>query len=130
KVRVTQNLLTAPSDFDPYCITAPRDPNLPGGGGYQVCGLADLKPAKVGQVSNLITFMDKFGNFKTRNDFFSATIDARLVHGIRLGGGADTGRSLADRCFVVNSPQDLLNCHIVTPFKAQTQLKAHGIFPI
>jgi hypothetical protein len=108
KVRVTQNLLTSPADYDTYCITAPRDPNLPGGGGNQVCGLANLKPAKVGLVSNLITSADTFGHFKTRNDFFSATIDARIAHGIKVGGGADTGRSLADRCFIVNSPQDLL----------------------
>jgi hypothetical protein len=130
KVRVTQNLLTTPSDFDKYCITAPRDPNLPGGGGYQVCGLADLTPAKAGQVSSFITSTDKFGTFKSRNDFISATIDSRLFHGIRLGGGADTGRSVSDHCFVVNSPQDLLYCRVVVPFKAQTQLKAHGIFPI
>jgi hypothetical protein len=130
KVRVTKNLLTSPADYDAYCIKAPLDRNLPGGGGYPVCGLANLQPEKVGLVSNLITSVDKFGDFNTRNDFFSATIDARLVRGIRLGGGADTGRSLADRCFIVNSQQDLLNCRTVTPFKAQTQLKAHGIFPM
>lgn len=32
-------------------------------------------------------------------------------------------------CFVVDSPQALLNCEITIPFKAQTQMKAHGIFP-
>ena len=35
---------SGPDDYDPYCVTAPLDPRLPGGGGYQVCGLADLKP--------------------------------------------------------------------------------------
>ena len=36
--RVTDNLAVAPGDYSPYCITAPTDPRLPGGGGNQVCG--------------------------------------------------------------------------------------------
>ena len=35
---VTDNLAVTPADFDPFCITAPNDPRLPGGGGYDVCG--------------------------------------------------------------------------------------------
>ena len=37
----------APADFSPYCITAPSMPNLPGGGGYQVCGLYDVSAGEV-----------------------------------------------------------------------------------
>src|SRR5207248_11216375 len=34
------------SSYDgPFCLTAPSDPNLPGGGGYLACGLYDLTPA-------------------------------------------------------------------------------------
>jgi len=47
-----------------------------------------------------------------------------------LNGGFDTGRSVRDRCFVVDSPQELLNCRVVTPFKGQTQYKANGVVPI
>ena len=128
--RVTDNLLIGPEDHDPFCITAPADPRLPGGGGYAVCGLYNIKPEKFGQVSNLVTLREPFGDFESRNDFFNVAFDARLARGIRLGGGADTGRSVADNCFIVDSPQDLLNCRVVTPFKAQTQFKAHGIFPL
>ena len=39
--------------------------------------------------------------------------------GARFGGGVDTGRSIRDTCFVVDSPQELLYCRVVTPFKAQ-----------
>jgi hypothetical protein len=35
-----------------------------------------------------------------------------------------------DKCFVVNSQQDLFNCRVVTPFKAQTQLKLYGVVPL
>jgi hypothetical protein len=33
--RVTRNLAVTPTDFDPYCITAPADPALPGGAARQ-----------------------------------------------------------------------------------------------
>jgi hypothetical protein len=103
---------------------------LPNGGGYQVCNLADINGAKFGQVQNLVTLAEKYGTFSSRNDFIGVTIDARLPRSIRLNGGFDTGRSVRDRCFVVDSPQELLNCRVVTPFKGQTQLKANGVVPI
>jgi hypothetical protein len=130
KQRVTDNLLVAPADYDTYCITAPSNPQLPGGGGYQVCGLADIDPARFGQVQNLVTLASNYGTYTSYNDFFNVTLDARLTHRIRLGGGVDTGRSVVDRCFVVDSPQELLNCRVVTPFRAQTQFKLHGIVPL
>jgi hypothetical protein len=127
--RVTDNLLVGPEDYDHYCITAPVDSRLPGGGGYQICDLYNIKPEKFGQVSNLVTLREPFGEFESRNDFFNVAVDARLAHGIRLGGGVDTGRSLAADCFVVDSPS-LRHCRVVTPFRAQTQVKGHGVFPL
>ena len=41
---VTDNLLRGSGDFSPYCVTAPLNPNLPGGGGFQVCGVAFAVP--------------------------------------------------------------------------------------
>ena len=64
------------------------------------------------------------------SDFFSVSVNARFGSGIRLGGGVDTGRTVTDNCFVVDSPQQLLNCHVVTPFKAQTQVKLNGSYPL
>jgi hypothetical protein len=129
KVRVTDNLAVTPADYDTFCITAPTNAGLPNGGGYQVCGLADVKPGKFGQVQNLVGEAKNYGDFKSSNDFFNVSLAARLRRNITLGGGFDTGRSILDRCFVVDSPQELLNCRVVTPFGAQTQFKAHGIFP-
>ena len=39
----TQYLATPASAYDTYCITAPDDPRLPGGGGNQICGFTDLQ---------------------------------------------------------------------------------------
>jgi hypothetical protein len=128
--RATDNRAVTPSDFDSYCITAPRNSNLPNGGGYEVCGLADIRPGKFGQVQNYITLAENFGTFSSRNDFIGFTIDGRLPRNIRLNGGFDTGRTVLDRCFVVDSPQELLNCRVVTPFVGQTQFKANGVVPI
>jgi len=130
KVRATDNLAVTSADYTSYCITAPKDPQLPGGGGYQVCDLADINGPKFGQVQNLVTLSDKYGKFKSRNDFVGVTIDARLPRSIRLSGGFDTGRTVLDRCFVVDSPQELHYCRVVTPFKGQTQYKANGTVPI
>jgi outer membrane receptor protein involved in Fe transport len=129
KRRVTDNLAVGPTDFDHFCVTAPLDSRLPGGGGYEVCGLYNVKPDKFGLVNNLVAEADAYGEFVSSNDFFNLSLDARLPRSIRLGGGFDTGRSVLDRCFVVDSPQELLNCRVVTPFKAQTQFKLHGVFP-
>ena len=43
------NQLATDAPFDgPFCITAPSNADLPGGGGYQVCGLYDIKPHLAG----------------------------------------------------------------------------------
>jgi hypothetical protein len=53
-----------------------------------------------------------------------------LAQDIQVGGGVDTGRTVIDNCFVVNSPQQLLNCRVVIPFKALTQVKVFGSSPL
>jgi hypothetical protein len=40
------NLLLSPSDLTPFSVVAPRDPRLPGGGGYVVSGFYDVVPEK------------------------------------------------------------------------------------
>jgi hypothetical protein len=157
---VTDNTLVTPDDFSPYCITAPKDARLPGGGGYQVCGLYDVSLAKFGQVNSVITQAEHYGRLARVNDFVNFTLTARLRADLLLGGGVDTGRSVNDACFNVDSPgavatslpgnlaaigAGLLStptpfagttvngeriCRIVTPFKAQTQAKAFVTLPL
>lgn len=151
KNRVTDNILVSPSDFSTYCVKAPLDPRLPGGGGYQICGMADVNPSKFGQVQQVVQSTSQFGENIRYNDFISVGLDARMARGARLGGGFDTGRSVNDSCFVVDNPgfynftsfaaltygpqtNTTINgqsvCRIVTPFKAQTQVKLNGSLPL
>jgi hypothetical protein len=127
---VTDNVSVSPADYTPYCITAPVDARLPNGGGYQVCGLYDLSPAKFGVVNNRVTQASHFGKQQLVNDFFNLTLNTRLGSGVQFGGGVDTGRTVSDNCFVVDSPQQMLNCRIVTPFEGQTQVKLFGSYPL
>lgn len=60
----TDDLRFDANSYDSFCVRAPIDPDLPGGGGYQVCGIPDLKPAVFAQglpANNLIRFSDDFG---------------------------------------------------------------------
>ena len=129
-LRATDNLAVTPADFSPYCITAPVDARLPEGGGYNICGLYDIAPAKFGQIDNAVNKASAYGKQTQANNFFAVKINTQFGSGIQLGGGIDTGRSVTDNCFVIDSPQQLFNCHVVTPFKAQTQIKLNGSYPL
>jgi hypothetical protein len=111
---VTDNTLVTPADFDTYCITAPKDSRLPGGGGYQVCGLADITPAKFGQVNSVVTQASNFGHQVFVNDFFDVTLSTRFGSGIVLGAGVDTGRTVNDQCFNVDSPGAVATANVPT----------------
>jgi hypothetical protein len=128
--RVTDNLAVGPADFDPFCVASPVDPLLPGGGGYQVCGLYNITPEKFGQSDNLVVPASNFGSQSRVNDFFNVAFNTRFATGLRFGGGMATGRTVEDACFVVDSPQQLLNCRVVTPFSAQTEVKLFGSYPL
>jgi hypothetical protein len=153
---VTDNVNVTTADFDTFCITAPQDSRLPNGGGYQVCGLADVNPGKFGQVSNVVTQSSNFGKMTRVNDFFGVSVDARFGQGGRIGGGVDSGRTVDDMCFNVDSPSAVAaslatgsnnpftpptphtlttingqrTCHVVTPLAGNTQLKLNGSYPL
>jgi len=129
-VGVVDNWAVTPADYSPYCITAPVDTRLPGGGGYQLCGLYDINPNKFGQFNNLVTKATKYGNQTQVGNFFNISVNARSGSSLQFGGGLDTGRVVKDQCFVVDSPQELLNCHIVQPFQTNTQLKVNASYQL
>ena len=127
-LRVTDNLLVAPSDYTTFCVKSPLDSRLPGGGGYDVCGLANVSQAKFGQTSNLISLASHFGEPKEIYNGVDITTNVRLPRGIVVSGGPSIGRVETDNCFVVDSPQELLNCDTKPPF--QPNVKLLGVYPL
>jgi hypothetical protein len=130
RYRVTDNEAVTPADYDPFCVTAPVDTRLPGGGGYQVCGLYDIKPSKFGQATNVVKRDTVFGKQTRTSNFVSIGLDTRLSSGALFGGGIDTGRIVSDSCFVVDSPQALLYCRVTENWGSQLQIKARGSLPL
>ena len=119
------NVLTTPADFDAFCTTAPRDPRLPNGGGYQVCDLGDVRPAKFGLVDTVVTQASRCGRPTRTYQGVDAVLNARFGGGGLFGGGFSTGRT-ATQCVVVDAPVQF--CNNVQPFLAQ--YKFHGAYPL
>jgi hypothetical protein len=80
----TDNILTTPADFNPYCIKAPLDSRLPGGGGYDVCGLYDVIPALNGRIDNVIKQASNFGDRLEVFDGIDLNLNARMFSGVVL----------------------------------------------
>jgi hypothetical protein len=140
---ITNNQALAASNFDSYCITAPANARLPGGGGYPVCGLYDVNPALFGQVHSVVDLNSHFGKQTEVYNGVDLTLNWRVKSGIFLAGGLSTGRTETNNCAVVmNAPQlSFINvlstltapratpyCDVVTPWLAQTQLKFAGAY--
>jgi len=93
------------SSYDgPFCLTAPTNPNLPGGGGYQVCGLYDLKPSLVNlPQSSLLTFSDNYGGETNQYQGYDASVIARFRQGAFIQAGISATRRLQDQCALVDA---------------------------
>jgi hypothetical protein len=150
---VTDNGEVAAADYNPFCITAPSDSRLPGGGGYSVCGLYDISPAKFGRVTNLVTRAQQYGKMRYVSNFINVSLNTRLSSGAQFSAGFDTGRTVNDACFNVDSPgagaaaslpgvsrtptpftatevDGKKICRATTPWGANAQLKANGSYPL
>jgi hypothetical protein len=139
-LRVTDNLSITPADYSPYCVTAPIDPRLPGGGGYQVCGLYDQN--RLVSQNNVISLASKFGTATEIFNGLDLTVNARLPRGIVVSGGSSFGRTETNYCFAVDSPQGsglppaqgatsaagFLYCDVKPPF--QPNVKVIGVYPV
>ena len=89
------------SDFDEFSITAPSDPRLPGGGGYTISGLYDLKPAAFGRAaSGLVTRSKNYGDMTEHWNGLDFNLNARPRNGLLLQGGTSTFRRSTNNCAV------------------------------
>jgi hypothetical protein len=106
-VTVDNRYNLANNSYDgPFCANAPSDPNLPGGGGYQVCGLYDLKPSVVAQnlpPSSTITFSSNYGGETNIYEGFEANLVGRFSRGAFLSGGINAQKRIFDQCNLVNA---------------------------
>jgi hypothetical protein len=121
---VNDNTLVSPADYDPYCITAPRDARFPDGGGQQICGLYDLKPAKVGQVDTLRTYSGKYGDQQEIWNGLDISTQVRFQNGALLQGGMALGQLMTDECDIaskLDNPSDYL-CHRESALLPQVKL--------
>jgi carboxypeptidase family protein len=123
---VTDNRSWTAADFDTFSITAPADPRLPGGGGYPVSGLYNVKPARFSvPADNYITFADNYGKQTRVWDGVDVTLNARIGPGMMLQGGTSSGRTTTDICDIVDDvPETLLAARNLTDLNPNVWLPA------
>jgi len=105
----TDDLRFDASSYDSFCLTAPGDPSLPGGGSYQVCGVQDLKPAifALGQpADNLIRFSDDFGGETNLYQGFDVNVEGRFRNGAFLKAGIGATSRTFDNCNLIAAGLD------------------------
>jgi len=138
---VLWNTLVAPTDYSPYCITAPTDSRLGSVSGQQLCGLYDLNPNKFGQNQSVVTSASNFGNQTETYNGVDASTTVRLRN-LTVNGGWNIGNAVQagttaggtasaslNNCFVVNSPQQLFNCKVDVPLQNRVKFSASYILP-
>jgi hypothetical protein len=143
----TDDLRFDAGSYDGFCINAPVDPNLPGGGGYQVCGVQDLKPSVFAlrlPADNLIRFSDDFGGETNRYQGFDINLEGRFARGAFLRAGIAAGSRLFDNCNLLAAgldavqtagsqgtetyPDGTTNCRRDYPFRPDG--KVSGTYPL
>jgi hypothetical protein len=129
---LTDNRALGPSDYEPWTATAPLDPRLPGGGGYNITGFV-VRPESAGRAAqNYVTFETDFG--PARVNYWhgvEVTANARMRNGLTFQGGTSTGREVTDRCETVvkiDNPSPR-NCRTVQPFQTQFRGSASYTLP-
>ena len=128
---VTDNLLVGASDYSQFSFTAPVDPRLPDGGGYQVTDNYNLNPDKVGQVNNLFTLASNYGKQIEHWNGVDVNFNVRLRQGVLLQGGTSTGKTTTDNCDIVakiDNPSARY-CHVETAFLTQVKFLGTYLVP-
>ncbi|HXG87543.1 MAG TPA: carboxypeptidase regulatory-like domain-containing protein [Vicinamibacterales bacterium] len=145
----TDDLRYDANSYDSFCITAPVDPRLPGGGGYQVCGVQDLKPAVFAQglpANNLIRFSDDFGGETNLYQGFDANIEGRFRNGAFLKAGMQATARTFDNCNLIAAGLDAVvgaaaqgtelyadgssGCHREYPYRPDLKLSGAYMLPL
>jgi len=108
----TDDLRYDASSYDSFCITAPSDPDLPGGGNYQVCGVADLKPAVFAlnlPANSLIRSSADFGGETNMYQGFDVNLESRFRNGAFFKAGLAATSRTFDNCNLLAAGFDAVN---------------------
>ena len=128
---ITDDLAIGPEDFDRYSVTAPTDPNLPGGGGYVIDDLFDIKPEVFGTAADpLVTLSREYGKQTDMWQGADFVLNARPAAGMFFQGGISTGRRIEDNCDIVTKVDNPSTqfCHREEPLS--TRFKGYGAFTV
>jgi hypothetical protein len=102
----TELRATPASAFDTFCVTAPVDARLPGGGGNQICGFADVKPQFNGVTpNNFVTSASSLGDVTDVFTGLDLTATVRLANGGQASGGVSIGHERTDFCDIATRAQ-------------------------
>jgi hypothetical protein len=127
----TDNTLITAANFNgPFCITAPSSPDLPGGGGYPVCGLYDITSAARPLVQNNMTFARNFGK-GTIDQYQGIDLGAtaRLGNGTFVTGGINMTKHLFDTCDTFIDSPEARFCRTVSPYRPDVKFSASHTWP-
>ncbi len=95
----TDNTALSAADFTAFTLTAPSDPRLPNGGGYQVSGLYNLTPEGFARIPvNNVTFASNFGDASQKYDGVLVNLTARAANGLTMTAGVNSGKTVLDLC--------------------------------
>ena len=144
----TDDLRYDASSYDSFCLRAPVDPDLPGGGGYNVCGVMDLKPAVFAlglPANNLIRFSEDFGGETNLYQGFDVNLEARFRNGAFLKGGVAASKRTFDNCNLLAAgldavvgltaqgteiyPDGTTACHREYPFRPDVKMSGSYSLP-
>lgn len=139
---ITDDLRYDANSYDSYCITAPRDPDLPDGGGYQVCGVQNLKPAVFAQnlpANSLIRLATGQTNMYQGYDI---NIEGRFKRGAFLRGGIAATARTFDNCDLLSLgfdavpagsnelyPDGTTGCHREYPYRPDAKFSGSYTLP-
>jgi hypothetical protein len=131
----TDNRARGPQDYDQVTITAPRHPDLPGGGGYPVSFLV-VRPENFNRTDNYYTFASDYGEDTRYWHGFDVTVNARTTWGLTMQGGTVTGRGVRDNCEITAKLPEIVGsdqvdaCHVaenwLTTFRGLASYRVPG----